>query len=85
MIIKNARLVLSDKVIEKPKNINMVISLAETLSTEFNHVRVDFYIVDGEIYFGEMTFFHGTGFGKWTPESFDAEMGSWMDLSSLMK
>lgn len=75
----------SDKVIKKPACMDEMLELSRKLSAGFPHLRTDFYIVNDRLYVGEMTFFHGTGFGKWTPESFDAEMGSWMDLSSLMK
>ena len=47
--------------IEKPQNFEKMIELARTLAQGFNHVRVDFYNVDGKIYFGEMTFTNGSG------------------------
>lgn len=73
----------SEKIIKKPACMEEMLDLARKLSSGFPHLRTDFYIVNDRLYVGEMTFFHGTGFGKWTPESFDAEMGSWLDLSSV--
>ena len=43
-------------------------------------VRVDFYIVDSHIYFGEMTFFPASGFEAFAPEEWDAAIGSWISL-----
>ena len=45
--------------VEKPKNYEKMVELAEKLSKPFKQVRVDFYNIDGKIYFGEMTFFSG--------------------------
>lgn len=39
-----------------PSNMAELISLAKKLADDFNYVRVDMYNLDGEIYFGEMTF-----------------------------
>ena len=48
---------LCEAEIERPKNLELFIYLAETLAAGFNHVRVDFYLLnDGSLRFGEMTF-----------------------------
>lgn len=73
----------SDKVIKKPSCLDEMLELSRKLSAGFPHLRTDFYIVNDMLYVGEMTFFHGTGFGRWTPESFDAEMGKWLDISEV--
>lgn len=71
------------KRIAKPSVLEEMLELAKKLSAGFPHLRTDFYIIGNKLYVGEMTFFHGTGFGRWWPESFDAEMGSWLDLSNV--
>jgi glycosyltransferase involved in cell wall biosynthesis len=54
--------------IAKPKNLDLLIKLAEKLSAGFPHVRVDFYILnDGSLKFGEMTFTTANGMCKWNP------------------
>lgn len=68
------------KRIPKPSVLGDMLELARKLSTGFPHLRTDFYIIGDKIYIGEMTFYHGTGMGKWTPQSFDKEMGSWIEL-----
>ncbi len=72
--------IASDVDIKKPDCLDNLIVLAETVGSGFRHVRVDFYIVDGRIYFGEMTFSHGSGTEKFTSEEFALEMGSWIHL-----
>ena len=53
------------------------------LSKPFPHVRVDFYCVDGKIYFGEMTFYHMGACNKIDPPEFSKVMGSWIDLDKV--
>ncbi len=72
----------SDKsrTISKPAKLGDMLSFAKILSKDYPHVRVDFYSINGEIYFGEITFFHGSGFEKIIPEEFNIEMGKWIKL-----
>lgn len=50
---------------EKPKNLQPLVSLANTLGEDFRYVRVDLYDINGVILFGEMTFTPASGYGKW--------------------
>lgn len=70
----------NDKPIDKPKKLDELLKVAEILSKGFPHVRVDLYIVDNKIYFGEMTFTNGAGFDKILPPEFDLELGSYIKL-----
>lgn len=45
----------------KPKNIERMFEIASALSKGMPFVRVDLYNIDGQIYFGEMTFFPASG------------------------
>ena len=69
-----------DKKVELPKNYNKMISLAEKLAKGIPELRVDFYEVDGKIYFGELTFFDASGFDKFEPEKWDETFGSLLKL-----
>ena len=65
----------------KPSNMEKMFELASELSKGIPFVRVDFYNVDGKIYFGEMTFFPASGYDtKRLPES-DLLFGNMIDLS----
>ena len=66
--------------ISELKNLDKMLELSEILSDEFPHVRVDFYNIEGEIIFGELTFFHGSGFRISRPEKLKIKMGSWLKL-----
>lgn len=64
----------------KPKGFEKMKELAARLSKDIPHVRVDFYDIDGEIYFGELTFFHFSGFVKFDPEEWDFKLGEYLTL-----
>lgn len=54
----------TQRLLPKPKRFEKMKSIAVALSQDFQYVRVDFYNVDGKIYFGEMTF---TPMGNYLP------------------
>ena len=61
--------------IVKPDNFEKMIEIAQDLSKDFPHVRVDLYNIEGKIFFGELTFFHGSGYIKFDPDEFDFILG----------
>lgn len=65
---------------EKPECFDEMKRLAAVLSEGLPHARVDFYEVDGRIYFGEITFFHHGGWTKFDPEEWDYTFGNWIKL-----
>lgn len=70
----------SSKVFPKPKCLNEMIEYARILSEGFPFVRVDFYEVEGKVYFGELTFFHGGGVGWFEPKEMDMVFGNMITL-----
>ncbi|MCR5251774.1 MAG: glycosyl transferase [Lachnospiraceae bacterium] len=70
----------SDIRIPRPDNLDSMITIAEKLSKDIPFVRVDLYDCDGTIYFGEMTFYPGSGFEEFNPPEWDEILGSWIEL-----
>ena len=68
------------RVFDKPKNFDKMIELAETLSRNIPFVRIDFYNINGNIYFGEITFFPGAGMNKFEPKEWDYRIGKYLKL-----
>lgn len=66
--------------IPKPGCLMEMIEISEKLAEGFIHVRVDLYLVEDRIYFGEMTFTHGSGQEKFSPKEFGYKMGEWISL-----
>lgn len=74
------------KEIMPPKNFKDMVAMAEKLSKGVPHVRVDLYNVDGKILFGEMTFYHGSGFTNYfKPIEWDEKFGDMIDLTLVKK
>ncbi len=59
-----------------------MISISEKLSKGLPHVRVDLYECNGQIYFGELTFYDGSGFDKIEPIEWDYKIGKMLKLPS---
>lgn len=68
------------KPIIKPVNYEKMLELADSLSKDIPFVRVDFYNIKGQIYFGEMTFYPASGFGKFSPSKWNQIMGNYLHL-----
>lgn len=67
---------LRGKEIEPPKSLGEMKKYASVIAKDFPYVRVDFYDVDGDMYFGEVTLCHGSGFDVFTPREVDLEYGN---------
>ncbi len=65
----------AESVPAKPHNFETMRQLSSRLSAGHPHLRVDFYEVNGRVYFGELTFYSASGFGKFTPEEWDEIWG----------
>ena len=70
----------SDTIPPKPLTFETMKTLASQLSAGFPHVRIDFYEIEGKIYFGEFTFYHCSGFTDVKPKEWDYKLGSWIEL-----
>jgi len=64
----------------KPARYDEMLDLARRLSADHPHVRVDLYEVNGRVYFGELTFFHLSGFAPFEPPETDIQWGEWLTL-----
>ena len=68
------------KEIKKPANFEEMKRAAAALSKGMPHVRVDLYNINGEIYFGELTFFHFSGVVPFEPAGWDEKIGDYLKL-----
>lgn len=68
---------------EKPINFEKMRKLTEKLASDIPELRVDFYEVNGSVYFGELTFFHWSGLVPFEPEKWDEIFGSWIVLPDI--
>lgn len=66
--------------IDKPRSLDKMLELAGILAGNIPSVRVDFYDINGTIYFGEITFYQEGGFAKFEPEEYAVELGNLIKL-----
>ena len=64
----------------KPAQLEKMLEIAEKLSTGIKHLRVDLYLINGQIYFGEMTFYHMSGCEHFEPKSWDLKLGEYLNI-----
>lgn len=63
-----------------PNNLQEMIREAEKLSKGFPFLRVDFYNINNDIYFGELTFYPNGGMGKFIDKEWNEKLGSLIKL-----
>ena len=71
--------------IPKPPRYEEMIEMAEKLGAGLPQVRIDFYNINGDIYFGEITLYHWSGLKPFEPEEWDRKFGDWIQLPEMSK
>jgi len=70
-----------DNKIIRPEKLDLMIELAKKLSCNVPFLRVDFYEIDGVVYFGELTFYPANGLSRFDPDEWDYKLGQLIELS----
>lgn len=70
----------NDKRLSLPDNYKEMVAMAKMISKGTIESRIDFYDINGKIYFGEITFFDSAGFGKFEPNEWDKKIGDMLKL-----
>lgn len=70
----------SDTPMKKPETFEQMKELSRVLSAGLPHARIDFYEIDGKIYFGEITFFSSGGLAVFEPFEWDRKLGDLIEL-----
>lgn len=70
----------SSELMPKPEFLDEMLRLSEILSQGIPEVRIDWYAINGALYFGEMTFFDASGFDDFEPDQWNEIIGSWIIL-----
>lgn len=69
--------------IPKPQKLSEMLKLSESLAEKFPYVRIDWYIINEKIYFGEYTFHHDGGFRPILPNKYDFQLGQELKLPKI--
>ena len=70
----------SDVPVSKPVSFETMKELSQKLAAGIPFCRVDFYEVNGQLFFGEVTFYPASGFGKFTPDEWNTILGDRIHL-----
>lgn len=73
------------KILPKPNNLEEMLSVATQLSKGFPILRVDMYNIEGQIYFGELTFTSQGGMMDFYTQEFLSILGEKADISSIAR
>ena len=61
--------------VARPERLDDMISICKKLASGIPFVRVDLYVVEERVYFGELTFYPASGIGVFQPQNWDIELG----------
>ncbi|OBX00329.1 ATP-grasp fold amidoligase family protein [Gallibacterium genomosp. 1] len=70
----------SQKILNKPINLDKMIQFSQWLSKDKPFSRIDFYEVQEKLYFGEITLYPAAGFGRFEPDEWDYKLGNILKL-----
>lgn len=71
---------LDDPGVEKPQNLQEMIEIAKALSKGLKTARIDLYVVNGKVYFGEITFAGHGGFHSSLTDYAEFTLGNKIEL-----
>lgn len=67
-----------DGEVPKPPFLEPMLEFSSVLAKPFRHARVDWYGLGDRLMFGEITFFHQSGFAAFCDQRWNLEMGRWL-------
>ena len=67
--------------IPPPASYSKMREIGSEIAKLFKYIRVDFYDVDGRLYYGEVTIHHGSGYDVFIPEKYDYIYGEKLKLN----
>lgn len=66
--------------VQKPAQLSEMKSICESLSKSIPFVRIDLYVINEQVYFGEETFYPNSGYGNFFPDRYNREIGNLLEL-----
>lgn len=74
-----------DRPSERPRQLEEILRLSELIAKNMYHARIDWYIEGDKIYFGEITFFDGSGFESFSTPEMERMLGDMINLPEKWK
>lgn len=79
---QDANMPATNDVVPRPEFLEQMLDLTRVLAKDMPHVRIDWYWSENQLYFGEITFFDGSGFEPFYPDEWDLKLGQMIALPS---
>ena len=73
-----------DSNVPPPRNLESAVSAAESIAGGIDHLRVDLYVIEEDVYFGEATVYPSSGNKIWIPHDATADPHPPDDVDTLM-
>lgn len=71
---------ISTKLVSRPTQLDEMISMAAKLSGGIKFCRVDLYVHNDQVYFGEITLIPGGGNEPFAPQEYDKKIGAYITI-----
>lgn len=71
--------------VARPAHLDDMVRICRVLSKDIPFVRVDLYVIDDCEYFGELTFYPASGFGRFTPEEWSCKLGNILSMPTKIR
>ena len=69
--------------VAKPLYLDSMISICKKLAKDIPFSRIDLYVINDKVYFGEITFYPASGFGVFTPREYNEILGKMIKLPNI--
>lgn len=73
-----------DTPVERPSKLEDMKAICRKLSNGQPFFRIDLYVIDNNIYFGEITLFPNAGIGTFTPSSWNQKFGELLNIENII-
>ncbi|WP_432523763.1 ATP-grasp fold amidoligase family protein [Kineococcus sp. SYSU DK006] len=73
--VGGARRMSMGREVPRPQLLDEMLEAASAIGREFDFIRVDLYQHDGQVWFGEITPYPGSGTISWQPDELDLQLG----------
>ena len=70
--------------VEKPICLENMIEVCKKLSKNTPFSRIDLYVIDNKVYFGEITFYPASGLGELKPNEWNYKLGNMIELPNCV-
>lgn len=67
--------------VERPFCFENMIRICKELAKDIIFSRIDLYVIDEKVYFGEITFYPASGLGEFSPQEWNYTLGEMIQLS----